>query len=58
MACNSFVQRSLREKSCREPQILTNQIGNPLLMIVAALVWPETTVGMIAASATHSPAIP
>jgi hypothetical protein len=30
MACNSFAQRSLREKSCREPQFLTNQIGNPL----------------------------
>src|SRR4029450_11822523 len=30
MACNSFAQRSLREKSCREPQCLANQIGNPL----------------------------
>jgi hypothetical protein len=30
MACNSFAQRSLREKSCREPQFLANQIGNPL----------------------------
>jgi len=58
MACNRFAQRSLREKPCRKPQILTTQIGNPLPLIVAALVWPETTVGMIVAAAMHSPAIP
>ena len=34
MVGHQLAPRALRERSCREPQMLTNRIGNPLPMII------------------------